>query len=68
MPRRKEFRQSQLQVCPSCGGEPFVHFLRGQVQRSRRWLGIFGFKRPYLAVICSFCKQIVGYEWGGPDA
>jgi hypothetical protein len=46
--------------CPQCH-EPFSHFLRGQVQRSRRVLG-FLWTRPYCAVICQQCKAIVGWE------
>jgi len=52
--------------CPHCGAEPFEAFLRGQVQRSpwswrTLWLPI-GEPRPYCAVICWKCKDIVGYE------
>lgn len=35
--------------------------MRGQVQRSRRFLG-FLWKRPYCAVICGACKEIIGWE------
>ena len=50
-----------LKYCPDCGEEPFKPFMRGQVHRGRRWL-VFGPKRPYCALICSFCKVIVGWE------
>jgi len=48
-------------ACPQCGAAPFVSFIRGVVQRSRRlfWVGP---RRPYCTVICSRCKGIVGYE------
>jgi hypothetical protein len=49
-------------ACPECGHMPFRSFLRGMIQRSRRpWFG-FGKPRDYCAVICSECKEIVGYE------
>lgn len=52
--------------CPSCGAAPFQGFMRGEVQRhpygwKKLWLPI-GEPRPYCAVICSQCKEIVGYE------
>lgn len=58
-----------LTHCPRCKA-PFEPFLRGQVQRSPwPWwaqlliLPCFFLKpRPYCAVICRACKQIVGYE------
>jgi hypothetical protein len=46
--------------CPKCG-TCFPEFLRGQVQRSKRFLG-FLWRRPYCAVICHACKQIIGWE------
>lgn len=49
-----------FQHCPKCH-RPFIEFLRGMVQRSKRWL-CFGPKRDYCAVICYNCKQIVGWE------
>ncbi len=51
-----------LQECSRCGCRPFRPFLRGQVQRARRWFGL-GPRRPYCALICSVCKSIVGYEY-----
>lgn len=51
--------------CPSCDA-PFYPFLRGQVQR-RSWpLWPFWKLRPYCAVICSACKNIVGWETPDP--
>lgn len=52
--------------CPSCGA-PFVPFLRGTVQRSHlslaRFLAWWRDERwCYCALICSKCKDIVGYE------
>jgi hypothetical protein len=47
-----------LRECPECGVLPFRPFMRGQVQR---WKGLFR-KRPYCALICSTCKEIVGWE------
>jgi len=50
-----------LAECPNCGACPFEPFLRGLVQRAKRWLFI-GPRRPYVAVICADCKEIVGHE------
>jgi len=47
--------------CPKCHATPFVSFLRGSVQRPKRWCHI-GKKQDYCAVICSVCKEIVGHE------
>ena len=48
------------EVCPKCGaGCP--EFMRGQVQRSKRFLHIL-WKRPYCAVICHKCKKVIGWE------
>lgn len=51
-----------LAQCPNCQARPFEPFLRGTVQRPRRaWL--IGKPRAcYCALICSACKEIVGYE------
>ena len=49
-----------VERCPICA-LPFRAFLRGQVQRSKRFLGVL-WPRPYCAVICQGCKQIVGWE------
>ncbi len=49
--------------CPLCGAEPFDPFMRGQVQRwPRPWWKFWGKTRPYCALICWTCKEIVGYE------
>jgi hypothetical protein len=55
-----------LASCPKCGDAPLRPFMRGQVQRSAYswrtlWLPIGG-PRPYCAVICWGCKEIIGYE------
>ncbi len=51
-----------LTHCPACGDRPFDPFMRGMVQRSKRkWF--IGPKRPYCALICSKCKEIVTHEW-----
>lgn len=48
--------------CQLCGAR-FPEALRGLVQRSKRsWLG---FRRPYCAVICHVCFNIIG--WEAPD-
>ena len=48
--------------CPNCD-MVFVPFLRGQVQRSAwRWWWPFGKLRPYCALICRHCKNVVGWE------
>ncbi len=49
-----------FETCPKCG-QPFSEFLRGQVQRSPRFLG-FLWQRSYCAVICHKCKEIIGWE------
>jgi len=49
---------SSVDICPVCGADPFDHFLRGQVQS--RWRRLF--RRPYCAVICWSCKEVVGWE------
>lgn len=47
--------------CPLCKRD-FIPFMRGQVQRMKRKF-IFGRKQPYCAIICKYCKEIVGWEW-----
>jgi hypothetical protein len=50
--------------CPKCDAD-FEPFLRGMVQRSPwPWWNILsiGDARPYCALICRACKEIVGYE------
>ncbi len=43
--------------CPKCN-KSFEPFMRGQVVRFD-W---FGFRDKYCALICSKCKEIIGYE------
>lgn len=50
----------RFERCPKCN-EPFPEFMRGQVQRARRFLWIL-WKQPYCAVICHKCKRIIGWE------
>lgn len=49
-----------LEMCPHCG-QRFPEFMRGQVQRGKRWLWV-GPKRPYCAIICHGCKEVIGWE------
>ena len=57
-----EGRPTLYATCPNCE-RPFVPFMRGQVQRSKRpWWRFWGAARPYCAVICRECKEIIGYE------
>jgi endogenous inhibitor of DNA gyrase (YacG/DUF329 family) len=58
-----------LSKCPKCGeplnatpGHPHEPFMRGQVQRTRRALPWIWKTRPYCAVICYRCKEIVDWE------
>ena len=63
MPTEVELLRSYpyvFEICPKCG-ERFPEFLRGQVQRSKRFLG-FLWRQPYCAVICHGCKRIIGWE------
>jgi hypothetical protein len=47
-----------LKRCPVCGAKPFYPSRRGQVNNWwRRFL-----RKPYRAVICCQCNEIVGYE------
>jgi hypothetical protein len=46
--------------CPRCGVSS-NGFMRGQVQRSKRFLWVL-WRRPYCAVICHGCKEIIGWE------
>lgn len=50
-----------LQVCPKCNADPFESFMRGQVVRTF-WLPWKWRRTDIWAVICSQCKDIVGYE------
>jgi hypothetical protein len=56
-----EGTRQPLDKCPRCGAYPFRAFMRGQVQRWP-WKFLLWGKRPYCAVICWECKNIVGYE------
>ena len=58
--RLLEGAQYARENCPKCGAR-FPEFLRGLVQRSKRWFGI-GPKRDYCAIICHECKVIIGWE------
>lgn len=51
-------------ACPRCGASPFEPFLRGMVGRPTRTLLSWPpyKRRPYIALICWACKQIVGWE------
>jgi hypothetical protein len=66
-------QEPPLPSCPVCKGEihsgkidePGTPFLRGMVQRSRRpWYAPWR-TRPYCAVICPHCKEVIGYEEPG---
>ena len=46
--------------CPRCSA-PFSQCLRGQVQRSKRFLWVL-WPQPYCAVICGMCRHVVGWE------
>lgn len=52
------YRPVPMDRCPGCGLKPFKPFLRGQVHSYWRKF----FRRPYCALICLRCKQIVGHE------
>jgi hypothetical protein len=62
--------------CPKCNTYPLTPFMRGQVQRARKWQIILEWHgplpwphiqpRPYCAIICSACKEIIGYEHPPP--
>jgi hypothetical protein len=66
MPVEAEYLKDEpvpLATCPRCDVKPLEPFLRGMVQRQARWLGsLLGPPRPYCAVICGACKEIVGWE------
>ncbi len=59
-----ESRPEIFLMCPECGASPFRSFLRGAVQRRKRWF-IVGPRRKYCSIICSECKEIVGHEFDG---
>ena len=56
-----QYRPVPIARCPKCGAEPFVPFLRGNIQRSKRRYFVLE-PWPYCALICSTCKEIVDYE------
>lgn len=58
---RLDGKPTPFSTCPKCG-KPFEPFLRGQIQRSPYKFIFFGPIRPYCALICRACKEIVGYE------
>lgn len=47
--------------CKNCGNFTNDPYLRGLIQRSKRWFWI-GPKRDYCAIICAFCDSIKGWE------
>ena len=63
-------RPEPLPACPLCDAEPFESFTRGAVQRNKYpwWKRPFSAfltekdVRPYCAIICSSCGEIVGHE------
>ena len=63
-------RDEILPACPLCDADPFRSALRGQVQRhplpwwKRPFYWLFREKdaRPYCAIICRDCMEIVGWE------
>jgi len=48
------------ELCPNCGAR-FPEFMRGMVQRPKRFLGVL-WRQDYCAVICHECKNIIGWE------
>ena len=54
-----------IEKCPNCGTLA-PEFMRGLVQRNKRFLG-FLWRRPYCAVICHSCQKIIGWE-SPPDS
>lgn len=58
-----------LARCPKCDkpieatpGSPHEPFMRGELQRTRHAFPWFWKPRPYCAVICPHCKEIVDWE------
>lgn len=50
----------KIKICPICHeSNPLI--LRGEIQRSKRFLWIL-WKRDYCAIICHNCKNIIGWE------
>ena len=56
-----QYQPCPIARCPKCGAKPFVPFIRGTIQR-RKFQYFFWKPRPYCALICSACKEIVDYE------
>jgi len=54
-----------LSRCPSCEEVPFATMFRGIVQRRKKKYPPFSAVRPYCAVICAHCGEVVGYEMPG---
>jgi len=61
MPKDCQDLAEPFDVCPKCGAVPFKPFMRGRVQRPKRFLG-FLWRRDYMAVFCRGCKALVGWE------
>jgi hypothetical protein len=57
--RLLEGKPVPIKECPKCGARPFTPFLRGEVQRAKTFVWR---PRDYCALICSDCKELVGYE------
>lgn len=51
-------------ICPNCNNQ-FDQLMRGQVHRRKR--DFLFRKRPYCAVICRRCRNIVGWEYPPPN-
>jgi hypothetical protein len=51
-------RVAPIERCPQCGAYPFDCLMRGMVRDG--WRAFWG--RPCWCVICSECKEIIGYE------
>lgn len=47
-----------VKICPECLKEPKEYFNRGNVQNGFRKF----FRRPYCAIICEHCMEIIGWE------
>jgi hypothetical protein len=53
-----------LAACPACGAKPFSPFLRGQIQRAQVGFNLaqWFYARPWCALICESCHEVVGHE------
>lgn len=47
-----------IEECPCCNRSMNTYLMRGQVQSFWRKL----FRRKYCAIICEYCKEIIGWE------